>query len=166
MGDSERRHFLDRRVVPSIIASHLLRRISWHAVVGGTFIALAAQITLTVLGQALGIRWPGLWQVITSVISFMASGWAAAKIAGIPYRPDCALHGLLTWATAISVQLMLFQTPFFGMKWTGRSPDQAAWTFFALLIAAAAASVSGWQSAPSDIAFHPLKAGRDAGRGV
>jgi hypothetical protein len=158
----ERRHSVERRIVPSIIASHLLRRISWEAVAGGTFLALAIQATMSVLAQALGMPATGegsvsLWSVVTAVVSFLIAGWASARTASIPSRTDSGLQGLWVWAATVSLQATFFRSSLFLINSLPDNQEDALWLFFSLLAGAIAACVAGWSSAPHDIGKYPLK---------
>jgi hypothetical protein len=162
MAEDDRRHALDRRVTPSIIAAPLLRRLSWRAVAAGTVLTLALQATFTVLGQALGNDGAegifGPWLVITVVGSLIPGAWAAARSAGIPSHPDSALHGLFTWAATVLV-LQSWGPRFLGTPglWEPGNASKSLWAFLALLAGAAAAGAAGWTAAPQDVVSYPRK---------
>jgi hypothetical protein len=75
---SERRAS-ERRVTPSIIPIGLWRKISWSGVFAGSVLAVAIQMMMGVLGEALGIglfrqETAGasmLWALLSAVASFV-----------------------------------------------------------------------------------------------
>ena len=91
------------------------RRISWGAVFAGVLIAIIVQVTLNLLGLAIGaavvdpseaINPVGptfstgavIWIAASTLLGIFAGGYVAAHLAGIPDELDGVLHGLLTWA--------------------------------------------------------------------
>jgi hypothetical protein len=88
--------------------------VSWSGVWVGT---LAALVVIGLIGVALGahvvgpssriLSWRefGLWALIISVcgafFSFVAGGWAAARLAGIRRAEPAMLHGALAWVLAV-----------------------------------------------------------------
>lgn len=102
-----------------------LKRVSWGAIFGGTFISLAIMVLLGSLGIAIGATTidpqtgdtpsarafgigAGIWWIGTSVLALFGGGWAAGRLAG-PRRPlESTLHGVVTWSftTTIAVALM------------------------------------------------------------
>lgn len=102
-----------------------LKRVSWGAIFGGTFISLAIMVLLGSLGIAIGATTidpatgetpsarafgigAGIWWIGSSVLALFGGGWAAGRLAG-PRRPlESTLHGLVTWSftTTIAVALM------------------------------------------------------------
>ena len=92
----------------------LLRRVSWGAVIAGTAIAFGLQFLLGLLGVAIGASvfdpmnpagfgdWgigTGLYIVFTQIVSLIAGGFVAARLAGIPKNTTSLIHGALVWAT-------------------------------------------------------------------
>lgn len=92
-------------------------RISWGAVIAGVVLALIIQITMNLLGMAIGAATLSpedpvnpvgptfttgavIWIAATSLLSTFAGGYVAAHLSGIPDETDSVLHGLLTWAVA------------------------------------------------------------------
>jgi hypothetical protein len=101
-----------------------LGRISWGAVIAGVVLALVLQLTLNLLGIAIGttqldphdpdapsaktlttttVFWVGLSMIISLVIG----GWVAARFAGIPGSTDGMLHGLMVWGLVTLITLLL-----------------------------------------------------------
>ena len=105
--------------------SHIHRRISWGAIVGGVILVVAVQLLLSLLGAGVGLDQvntnagttpnasslgigAGAWWIISSIIALAFGGYAAAWLAGIELRWDGVLHGLITWgiATLLTVWLL------------------------------------------------------------
>ena len=101
-----------------------LGRISWGAVIAGVILALVIQLTLNLLGIAIGttqldpydkdaptvktltstaVFWVGL----SMIVSLLIGGWAAARFAGIPDNLDGVMHGLLVWGLVTLVTILL-----------------------------------------------------------
>src|SRR5947207_1369238 len=86
-------------------------RISWGALFSGIFVAIAAQISLTLLGSGIGLAaanpttqpgtgmaiGAGIWWVITSLVSLFLGGWVAAQLSGSHHRFIGLWHGATTW---------------------------------------------------------------------
>lgn len=101
-----------------------IKRISWGAIFAGAFIALVVQLALGLLGLAIGLGaidpateanplsgigvGSGIWLAISTIIALFAGGYVAARMAGLPRRPDGILHGLVAWSlvTFLSFYLM------------------------------------------------------------
>lgn len=108
--------------------THQPHHISWGAVFAGVLIAIIIQITMNILGLAVGsaILDPAdpvnpigptfstgavVWIAASTLIGIFAGGYVAAHLSGIPDETDSVLHGLLTWAlTTVIVFLMLSST--------------------------------------------------------
>jgi hypothetical protein len=99
------------------------KRISWGAIFAGTFVAVIVQITLSLLGLAigLGVINPGqgenlteslgtgaaIWWIVSTLIALFIGGWVAAHFAGVVRHLDGALHGLVTWSLAMLIVFMM-----------------------------------------------------------
>jgi hypothetical protein len=102
-----------------------LKRVSWGAIFGGTFISLAIMVLLGSLGIAIGATTidpatgetpsarafgigAGIWWIGSSVLALFGGGWAAGRLAGPRRLLESTLHGLVTWSftTTIAVALM------------------------------------------------------------
>lgn len=100
----------------------LLRRISWGAVLAGAVIAFAIQFLLGLLGVAIsgfGLNpanpdglgdWGAgvaIYTVITQLVSLVAGGFVAARLAGIPKNTTSLIHGALVWGVVTLASLYL-----------------------------------------------------------
>lgn len=91
----------------------LVKRISWGAIIAGFIMAVVINLALNLLGVGIGVgaidpveqnappsglgTGAIIWYVVSTILSLIAGGWVAARLAGIPRRPASILHGLLTW---------------------------------------------------------------------
>lgn len=106
------------------VPTSYMRRISWGAVLGGVVIAIIIQVTMNMLGLAVGAGAlePGtpqpnigpalgtgfvIWISASTLLGIFAGGWVAGHLAGSPDKTDGLLHGLLTWAVGTFIMLML-----------------------------------------------------------
>lgn len=131
-----------------------IRHISWGALFAGIMVAIASQVTLTLLGIGIGLAvvnpgeqqsptamavGAGLWWLITGLVSLFIGGWVSARVSGSIRKSEGALHGLATWAAAAVFSLLLMTTGVAGLiggsanmlghyaggqQAQGRSPDQ------------------------------------------
>lgn len=99
-----------------------LRRISWGAILAGAFVALGVQITLSLLGVAIGLAildpmqgggaggvsaGTGIWMIISGIIALFCGGLVAGRLSGEPGPLDRAINGLTLWGVVIAVSLWL-----------------------------------------------------------
>ena len=91
-----------------------IKRVSWGAIIAGASIALVIQLGLGLLGLAIGLGaidpateanplsgigvGTGIWLAISTLIALFTGGYVAARMAGLPRRPDGILHGLVAWS--------------------------------------------------------------------
>lgn len=110
-----------RRGLPAAI-----KRVSWGAIFAGAFIALVVQLGLGLLGLAIGLGTidpateanplsgigvgTGIWLAISTLIALFAGGFVAARMAGLPRRPDGILHGLVAWSLVTFLSFYLMTT--------------------------------------------------------
>lgn len=104
-----------------------LKRVSWGAIFGGTFIALAIMVLLGSLGIAIGATTidphtgetpsarafgigAGLWWIGTSVLALFGGGWAAGRLAGPRRLLESTLHGVVTWSFTTTIVVALMTT--------------------------------------------------------
>lgn len=98
--------------------SELEGRVSWGSVFGGVFTVLAISILLSVLSSSIGLYMfdpladhpasgigttVGIGSAIILVLSMIAGGFVAGKLAGV----DGMIHGFLVWATSLIIVAIL-----------------------------------------------------------
>jgi hypothetical protein len=104
-----------------------LKRVSWGAIFGGTFISLAVMVLLGSLGLAVGATTidpqtgetpslrafgigAGIWWLVNGGLALFAGAWAASKLAGPRRRLESTLHGLVTWSFTTTLAVILMST--------------------------------------------------------
>lgn len=112
------------RSVTAAAVGPMFKRISWGAVFAGLVIALVVQLTLSLLGIAVGASaidplqgdtpgkgiaiGAGIWFLVSTLISMYIGACVAAHLAGTVRRSDSVLHGVLTWgATTLFTVFLL-----------------------------------------------------------
>lgn len=99
------------------------RRVSWGAIFAGFFITIVIQLTLTLLGAAIGAATinplqeqnptqglalgSAIWLGISGLISLWVGTCVAGRLAGGPRRADGLLHGVVTWSLAELAMVLL-----------------------------------------------------------
>jgi hypothetical protein len=118
--------------------SHIHRRISWAAIIGGVILVVTIQLLLSLLGAGIGLGTininsgttpdasslgigAGAWWIITSIVALAFGGFAAAWMAGVELRWDGVLHGLITWGIATLLTLWLLSSAIGGIIGGGAS---------------------------------------------
>ena len=105
--------------------SHIHRRISWGAILGGVVVIVTVQLLLSLLGAGIGFgtvnvnagttpqasslgTGAAVWWIATTLISLAFGGFVAAWLAGVEERWDGFLQGLIAWgiATLLTVYLL------------------------------------------------------------
>lgn len=96
----------------------LTKRVSWGSVFGGVVTVLAISILLSILSTSIGLYMfdplsehptdgigtsVGIWTAVALIISMIAGGFVAGKLAGT----DGIIHGFLVWATTLIVAIVL-----------------------------------------------------------
>ena len=112
----------------AVIAPNQLSRISWGAVFAGVVIAIIIQVTMNILGLAIGAgvvdptaTQPNIgpafgtgvvvWLASSTLLGIFAGAYVTSHLAGTPNTTDGIIHGLLTWAVGtLIVVLMLGST--------------------------------------------------------
>lgn len=108
-----------------------IRRISWGAVLGGVAAAMSIQLMLTVLGMGIGMAaiepasgndpgagmaiGAGIWWFVTGLLALFVGGVVAGRLAGLPNVMDSTLHGMLVWAVAGIVGVVVLTTSAAGL---------------------------------------------------
>ena len=104
----------------------LTRRVSWGAIFAGFFVTMVIQLTLSLLGAAVGaaalepFREPhsaqrmaitsGVWLLASGLISIWVGACVAGRLCGGPRRADGAIHGIVAWSVATCATLALLAT--------------------------------------------------------
>ena len=118
--------------------SHVHRRISWGAIIGGVILVVSVQLLLSLLGAGIGLDQvntnagttpnasslgigAGAWWIISSIIALAFGGYASAWLAGIELRWDGLLHGLITWGIATLLTVWLLTSAIGGIIGGGAS---------------------------------------------
>lgn len=96
----------------------LRNRVSWGSVIGGVVTVLAISILLSILSTSIGLYMfdplsehptdgigtsVGIWTAVALIVSMIAGGFVAGKLAGT----DGMIHGFLVWATTLIVAIIL-----------------------------------------------------------
>lgn len=95
-------------------------RVCWSAIIGGTVIALATYVVLTMLLGAIGITLTDagvranavgvgvlIAMIATMVVSLFLGGWVSSQLTAGENRQEAVIYGLLTWAAVTGATLML-----------------------------------------------------------
>ena|ERR1051325_155896 len=104
----------------------LTRRVSWGAIFAGFFVTMVIQLTLTLLGAAVGAAsldgfrsqpsgqrvaiTSGIWLLVTGLISIWVGACVAGRLSGGPRRADGLIHGIVAWSFSTCVTLALLAT--------------------------------------------------------
>jgi hypothetical protein len=107
-------------------APSLTRRVSWGAIFAGLFVTMVIQLTLTLLGAAVGVASlepmrdqqsghklaiaSGIWLLVTGLISVWVGACVAGRLSGGPRRADGLIHGIVTWSVSTCATLALLAT--------------------------------------------------------
>lgn len=98
--------------------AELMNSVSWGSIIGGVVTVLAVSILLSILSTSLGLykidpqsKHPtsgvgttvGIGTAIALIISMIAGGLVAGKLAGV----DGMIHGFLVWATTLIIAIIL-----------------------------------------------------------
>ena len=101
------------------------RRISWGAIFAGAVIGLALMMLLTLLGVGIGAATidplqgdsatgaatgSAIFLGVVQLLSLLAGGYAAGRLAGVPLKQGSMLHGAAVWALATFAMFWLATT--------------------------------------------------------
>jgi hypothetical protein len=118
----------ETQVVTAIApGSHIHRRISWAAILGGVVLVITLQMMFSLLGAGIGLQTvnvnagstpnasslgmgAGIWWVVSSCLALLIGSYVAAWLAGIEMRFDGVVHGLITWAIATLLTFWLLSS--------------------------------------------------------
>lgn len=111
--------------VETVVAAPPFSRISWGSIFAGTVIAFAIQLLLNLVGLGIGMAavdmtdgagftsvgvTAGIWWGLSAIVSLLAGGWVAGRLAGVPIRTTAILHGVAVWALATLLTVWLATT--------------------------------------------------------
>ncbi|MDY8107751.1 hypothetical protein U0C82_01135 [Fulvimarina sp. 2208YS6-2-32] len=102
------------RYTGSASAGTKARTIVWGAVIAGVILAIAVQLMLGLLGLGVGLgalpgsdrsiaalaSTAGIYSLIAALIGLFVGAFATVRFAGLAEKMDAILHGLVTWAVA------------------------------------------------------------------
>lgn len=104
----------ERTVINPIVDYH--DRVRWGPILAGIVVAIAAQLILSALGVAIGLTASagnaeadsvgigvGVWSVIAFLIALFLGAWVTTASCGPMNNKTALLHGLLLWATTLTV---------------------------------------------------------------
>lgn len=107
-----------RDLAPDLVG--VKSRVSWSAIFGGTVIALATYLVLTLLLGAVGISLTEahvranavavgilIAMILTMVVSLFIGGWVSAQLTAGENRQEAIIYGFLTWAAVTGMALLL-----------------------------------------------------------
>lgn len=100
---------------------------SWGAIFGGTFVAIAVMAALSLLGAGIGlasapaagtagelVKGLGIgaiaWLAVSGIVSFYAGGWVTGRLTRTGIVSDSVVHSGVTWAFATTAFLFLLTT--------------------------------------------------------
>jgi hypothetical protein len=112
----------------------MINRVAWGAVFAGVAVALVTQRILNMIGIGIGASTldpgagasenptaagfsigAGIWWAVSSVLSALAGGYAAGRLAGKPKESTAGWHGLTTWAMTTLVIFYLLTSAIGGI---------------------------------------------------
>lgn len=101
----------------------LWKRISWPAVFGGTFVALATELLFAAFGLFIGFTlssrggidtWAKIWYFVTAFVALLIGGWVAARLS-VNTTGSGRLHGAVTWGLTTMATFAFAVWLFWGM---------------------------------------------------
>jgi hypothetical protein len=114
----DRRDDEPRDLAPDLLG--VKSRVSWSAIIGGSMIAIACYLALTLLLGAIGVTLTEtnvrgntiaigilVAMIIAIVLSLFLGGWVSAQLTAGENRQEAVIYGLLTWATFMAAALFM-----------------------------------------------------------
>ncbi|MBA3890452.1 MAG: hypothetical protein H0X64_07970 [Gemmatimonadaceae bacterium] len=108
---------------PAAIAVHRTHKhhhVSWGAVFAGFVIAVSLQMTLTILGAAIGLTaldgadsgrafgiGAAIWAILVPLVTLYVGGMVAGRMSHLHSNGDALLHGALVWALSLLLAVWL-----------------------------------------------------------
>ncbi len=103
-----------------------ISRVNWGAIFAGGLTALSIALLLNLLGTGIGFAsinpmeeadpmaglgtGTAIWWTVSNLISLLAGGWVAGRMAGFTNKVDGGLHGFLAWGFYATVSFFLLTT--------------------------------------------------------
>lgn len=107
-----------RDLAPDLVG--VKSRVSWSAIFGGTVIALACYLVLTLFLAAVGISLTEsgvranavgvgvlVAMILVMVVSLFLGGWVSSQLTVGENRQEAVIYGLLTWAAVTAVAMFM-----------------------------------------------------------
>lgn len=110
------------------------KRVSWPAVFGGTFVALATELLFTAFGLFIGFTlsspggvatWAKIWYFVTAFVSLFLGAWVAAKLS-TNTSGGGRLHGAVTWGLTTMATFAFITWMFWGAVTTSLAAVRTA----------------------------------------
>src|SRR5512139_1646062 len=87
-------------------------RLHWSAIIAGVFLALAAHVTMGLIGAALGLAaeptdsealgaGAAIWGLITPFVASLLGAWLAVRLSGEEDKVGSNVHGVLVWCIGL-----------------------------------------------------------------
>lgn len=109
---------VERTTVPTVVDYH--DTIRWGPILAGIVVAVATQLILSALGIAIGLSagasgsdansvgvGVGIWSIISLLIALFLGSWVTANGCGPMNNKTAMLHGLILWATTLTISAWL-----------------------------------------------------------
>lgn len=93
----------ERQVVPEVVP--IRKAISWPAVFGGTFVALATELLFAAFGLFIGFTlsspggistWAKVWYFVTAFVALFIGGWVTSRLS-VNAVGGGPMHAAITW---------------------------------------------------------------------
>ena len=114
---------LGNRVVEPYVSKTVVDyhdRVRWGPIFAGIVVSIATQLLLSALGVGIGFTIGGvetnvnvigtsvgIWSIISLLIALFLGSWVTASTCGPMNKKTALLHGLILWATTLSISAWL-----------------------------------------------------------
>lgn len=114
---------LGNRVVEPSVSKTVVdyhNRVRWGPIFAGIVVSIATQLLLSALGVGIGFTIGGvetnvnvigtsvgIWSIISLLIALFLGSWVTASTCGPMNKKTALLHGLILWATTLSISAWL-----------------------------------------------------------
>jgi hypothetical protein len=110
-------------------------KVSWRGIWAGLFMIAGVQILMQLFGVAIGVSalsptenalrgvslWQGVWAMVSTLSAYFFGGWVASAMMAPARRADGLLSGVVLWALATTLGIVLVASGLFGAIGMGRS---------------------------------------------